>query len=424
MSLTAGSHQLVDLLSSVAQTLDLLVNGVPQDAVPPEVYFPAVAVASCILLFGFILVYILRVGTSVRRPSSTTPEKFSGFFDQSDVGIGVVDAKGFMVQSNESMQHLTGYSATELSTIGFRSLFADKNDYVEPSKVAGMLDRFGESHQVFLRHRSGNLVRIRFLVLPAPDAVLEDAQVLLIEAASGDDGGRGGEKPEEGDALHDARDSFLASLNHELKTPLTVILGNASLLAEEERYSPELVSAILASGKRLLNELEGLLLLADASTSTDEMKSAPAELHTIVGGVVSDYKRQVTELGVDVDSTGLQAVAGDVDHIAFHRLVSLVIDFALHRSAGGTMSVSLAQAGHLVTLTVGMPVVARTSKLQASTSPNHDSGLAIASRLAEELGGVVTLHESANGQPVVLDATIPVHSSLESEIPVPVGRAA
>lgn len=423
MSLVTGSHQLVDLFSKHVAGISLSGGSFPQDAVPPEVYFPAVAVASCIILFGFILIYILRIGSSARRPSTTTPEKFSGFFNQSNVGIGVVDASGFMVQSNQSMQHLTGYSATELSTIGFRSLFADKDDYVEPSKVAGMLDRFGESHQVFLRHRSGNLVRIRFLVLPAPDEIMDNAQVLLIESASGDDGGNG-ERTDGTDSLYDARDSFLASLNHELKTPLTVILGNASLLMEEEKYSPDLVHAILASGKRLLNELEGLLLLADASTTSATRQSAPSELDTVVRSVISDYRRQLNELSVEVNSDGIKEISGDIDHIAFHRLVSLAVDFALQRSSGATMDVSLDRAGHMVTMTVKMPVVVRTSSLLARTSPENDAGLVIASRLAEELGGAVTLHESEDGRPVVLDVTVPVYSPREADIPVRIGRAA
>ena len=407
-------------LASSAMMPDLRVL---QDAITPEVYFPAAAVAACIILFGFILVYILRAGSAVRqRTPATSPEKFSKFFNQSDVGIGVIDAKGFFVLSNQSLQDLTGYTATQLSTIGFRSLFADRDDYVEPSKVAGMLDQFGESHQVFLRHRSGDLVRIRFLVLPAPSTIHEDAEVLLIEAAS-QEGGGADDKPEKSDSLELARATFFASLNHELKTPLTVILGNASLLAEEQRYSPELVDAIITSGKRLLNELDGLLLLSQTGSSVDQSNSCWTDLKSVVLGVVSDYQRQIKSLNLTVDVTAVEDVQANIDHIAFHRLISLLLDFAIHqnRDAGLKVGLSIVDGQFLLSAHRDTSVTEH-SEYRSTSDVGRDSGVAVATKLARSLGGFVKF--GSPNESSLFDLTLPVDTASDQHASVPVGRAA
>ena len=313
-----------------------------QQAVDPEVWFPAAAVSACIILFGLILIYILRMGSVVRKPrNSTTPERFSSFFSQTEVGIGVIDADGFIVLSNKALQDLTGYTATQLTTIGFSSLFADRNDYVEPSKVAGMLDKFGESHQVFLRQRNGALVRVRFLVLPSPPAIKDDAEVLLVEAASAEGGGGGDQLPED-DSLQNAKDSFLASLNNDLKTPLTVILGNASILASEKMYCADLVDAILESGQRLLNELDGLLLAQRANSSVGVF--LPVAVDSIVLDAVADCSRKAAARNVEIDTTALERFHGSLNHIAFHRLINLLLDVSIDHVRSGRITVSLNQA--------------------------------------------------------------------------------
>ncbi|NND73235.1 MAG: HAMP domain-containing histidine kinase [Rhodothermales bacterium] len=360
-----------------------------QQSVDAEVWFPAVAIAACIILFGLIIIYILRIGSGIQKPqNSTSKENFSEFFNQAEVGIGVIDEEGFFVLCNKSLQDLTGYTATQLTTIGFSSLFADRSDYVEPSKVAGMLDRFGESHQVFLRQRTGALIRVRFLVLPSPPAIRENAEVLLIEEASADHGG-GGEELSESDSLQNAKDSFLASLNHDLKTPLTVILGSASMLASEKAYSPELVEAILESGQRLLNEIDGLLLAK--SHRPDAAEFLPINVHRIVSEVVADYEGRAENNNISID-TRLDNIHGSLNHIALQRLIHLLLDITIDRTKSGSIHLSLEHdsASFMMSITPG--VVSTDGKI---LPVEVDRRVILAAELAHHLSARLTTTSDA-----------------------------
>ena len=396
-----------------------------QDAISPEVYFPAIAIASCVILFGLVLVYILRFGSGLNIPKETTsPEKFSEFFNKAEVGIGVIDAEGFVVLSNKSLHDLTGYSATQLTTIGFRSLFADREDYVEPSKVAGMLDRFGESLQVFLRHRNGSLIRVRFLVLPAPLAIRENAEVLLIETASAEGGGGGQEVTDIGDSLQVAKDTFLASLNNDLKTPLTVMLASASMLADEKTYSPELVSAILESGQRLLNELDGLLILAnnDAAERADSVESFEFNLRPWILETIETYRSQASTKNISIDVSGIsESVVPIPNHITFLRLINLILDFSIDSMPAGKVAIGVDHVGSELSFSVRSTIDDvddhRLSMLRT------DNRLDIARKLAMKLSADMSV-ECIGDSEIDISITLATESWRITGVPPSLGKAA
>lgn len=71
-------------------------------------------------------------------------------------------------------------------------------------------------------------------------------------------------------AMEQERRQQIAALTHDLKTPLTIIRGNAELLAEDGLDSSPSVQAILRSAGHLTEYLAALRALSDADRTADE----------------------------------------------------------------------------------------------------------------------------------------------------------
>ncbi|NLH80228.1 MAG: hypothetical protein GX458_05210, partial [Phyllobacteriaceae bacterium] len=86
----------------------------------------------------------------------------------------------------------------------------------------------------------------------------------------------------------DAREHFLALAAHEIRTPLTGILGLADLLGETALSSEQTayVRALRGSGEGLLRLVDGYLDLSRLEAGAVEAKPVPTEIETVVEEVV------------------------------------------------------------------------------------------------------------------------------------------
>jgi len=112
-----------------------------------------------------------------------------------------------------------------------------------------------------------------------------------------------------------AKDDFLGMVSHELKTPITMVRGNAEILlrrgdALDEDTRKQSVSDILIDSERLQSIIENLLVLARLEHAL-EMPSEPLFIARVVERFVEDYNRRVgsSEVRVSDQSGGAVALA-------------------------------------------------------------------------------------------------------------------
>jgi two-component system, sensor histidine kinase and response regulator len=86
------------------------------------------------------------------------------------------------------------------------------------------------------------------------------------------------------EAADQAKSRFLASMSHEMRTPLTGILGFTEILLEEEmtRDQKEAVNAIKTSGDTLLSFMNDILDLSKIEADRFEFESIPFSLENVV----------------------------------------------------------------------------------------------------------------------------------------------
>ncbi len=209
------------------------------------------------------------------------------------------------------------------------------------------------------------------------------------------------------------KSDFLANVSHEIRTPITAILGFAELLARSKAVGPEASyhERILRNGRHLLQLIDGILDLAAVESGKLAVRSdlfSPLEL---VRDVVSTLEALAAQRSLDLRILVTGAVPGRITSDAGHarQILLNVIGNAVKYTPAGqvTVTVTGAAAGGLVVdvedTGVGIGLEAQTRLFQAFSRVGAEGhahprgsglGLALARRLATALGGDVELVRS------------------------------
>lgn len=212
------------------------------------------------------------------------------------------------------------------------------------------------------------------------------------------------EAPTSQDAI-DAQE-FPAFLAHEVRGPLTVILGNALLLLRRETLDQETrksIEDIRDEAEKLRRIIEGLLALLG-----DHLESEPISTRTVVGGVVDRFRREHPArslnlwLRTDSLTMGVQSYVEEI-------LENLLSNADKYSPLGESINVEVGRSGPNLTISVenrGREIDLTDQKRifdlfvrldSAAVIPGHGIGLALSRRLAEEMHGQLTYKECGPG---------------------------
>ncbi len=156
-----------------------------------------------------------------------------------------------------------------------------------------------------------------------------------------------------------ARDRFLATVSHELQTPLTAVgagLGLLEMNASERLQPPE--RALLANARRntesLRRQIADLLTLGKGVTDTLTLECDTVDLRDVAGDALAGIHALVAEKGqtLDVDLSAPLPVRGDARRLE-QTVVNLLSNAHRYTPPGATIRVVGRVAEGAVTLTVG-----------------------------------------------------------------------
>ena len=221
------------------------------------------------------------------------------------------------------------------------------------------------------------------------------------------------------------QNQFVADASHELKTPLTVILANTSIVLShpEQRVADnqKWLDYIQEESLRMKTLVEGLLFLAK-----NEGGRLPAARRVpfsdLVEGCLLRFESVAFEQGVELTgqvSPGL-SLTGDRDSL--ERLVMILLDNAVkYAGAGGQAGLSLSLRGERILLTVrntGAPIPPehlphlferfyRADSSRSREQGGYGLGLAIAQAVVSAHRGTISV-ASDNVQGTVFSVSFPI----------------
>ena len=223
-----------------------------------------------------------------------------------------------------------------------------------------------------------------------------------------------------------SKDDFLAVLSHELRSPLTAILGWVRMLERGVLSSERRAEALGAIDRntrlqaRLINDL---LDVSRIVTGKLDVERQPVSLALVVGDVVASarqdpHARDVLEEPVIPPDTGL--VIGD--RLRLQQVVTNLVSNAVkHTPRGGRVEISLRHTDDQVAIVVAdtgegidpaeLPLIfERFHQVDASKTRRHGGlglGLTIVRHLVELHGGSVRAESRGRGHGATFTMTLP-----------------
>lgn len=362
-----------------------------------------------------------RAAVAVRE-SQTLLDKI---FRASPAPIAICDLETWeYIDANEAMCGLVGLPHDEI--VGHTP--GDLDLWVDPSVEEDLSRQLEENDAVYdveaaFRTSSGDIVKtlasFQQISVDGTDCVLavmtditqrEEAKQALIEAK---------DRAEE---IAQFRSTVLSNMTHEVRTPLTVILGFTSILSEgvTEDYR-RFVSLIERSGRRLLLTLDSLLDLAQLEAGTLDPDMEIQSVADAVNGMTSSHVSVVEEKGLSFSlDVPDKHVFAEFDYELLGRVLTHLIDNAMKFTDNGAISVHVEPTEDTVTVCVqdtgsGISEAfqdrifdAFSQESEGNTRSHQGSGLGltVSKRIVECMGGELQI-DSKKGEGTRVSVCLP-----------------
>lgn len=227
------------------------------------------------------------------------------------------------------------------------------------------------------------------------------------------------------------REALLSIASHELKNPLTALLGYAHLLQRRtvrETTLPErdkrAVDTIVAQAERMNRMLTDLLDISRLESGQFTLEQLPLDLSTLVHAVVDEVVPTLVRHRVIIqDADSLIMVVGDDDRLAqvFRNLLSNAIKYSPH---GGLVSIAIAAQDDQACVSIqdegiGIPADAlprlfqrfyRAPNSSASTITGFGIGLYVVKEIVTRHSGTISV-TSTEGEGTTFTVQLPLLAS-------------
>ena len=211
--------------------------------------------------------------------------------------------------------------------------------------------------------------------------------------------------------LQVAREQFIATASHELRTPIFSLGGFLELLADEElddETRRQFVEQVRDQVRRLHKLTTELLDLSRLESGALQLRTEPTDLGALARDVAGEFTPAIAHHAADVSvNVDLGALEVECDPERVAQVLRILMDNALvHTPPGTGITVSAARSNGEVRLAVtdtghgikrhNMPHIFEPFFSSNDAAQGAGLGLAIASELAERMDGRLTA-ESAPG---------------------------
>ncbi len=237
------------------------------------------------------------------------------------------------------------------------------------------------------------------------------------------------------DALSKTKNRFISNITHELKTPLSIVIGNTDIILERAELLDEAMTNQLQIVQQAAFQLATHVDRIIAVSTADDPELKLLTENYDYGGVVRNIFNLFEPKASDEDITytlnlPLQTLVANIDVVRIEEVLNNLIQNAFKfSSAGGNINVTVSTDGQWIYTEVsdtgvGIPesrqgeIFERLYQADEVLSKRHGGiglGLYLCKRNVELHGGAITVHSSA-GKGSSFKYTLPLHINQTSEV--------
>jgi PAS domain S-box-containing protein len=250
-------------------------------------------------------------------------DKYQSLFDNTADGVWIHNLDGTILEVNNAYCRMSGYTRDEIVGKPIKLFEVIESPEEIEKHIRTLLekghDRFDSKH----RRKDGNEFDIDITALYLGEERGEIA-IFMRDIT-------------ERKKVEQLKDEFIGMVSHELKTPLTVIMGALSTAADERvsaEQARELLGDAVSHAKILGDIIENLLELSRQQSDRLVINPVPTEVEEIVGNVITSLAaRSDKHILINEISTALPNIKADP--LRVERILHNLVDNAIKYSPDG-----------------------------------------------------------------------------------------
>ena len=260
-----------------------------------------------------------------------TRDDFNFITDNMSEGLVIFSEKGYVLASNKSANKILGISQKQYYLESCRD-----SSYIE--LIESSLN--GKPHTAKI-NRSGYTYQL--FASPVKEESKNFATVLFITDIT------------EKDQAEQRRKEFSANVSHELKTPLTSILGYAELISKEiakKEDIPHFGELIHREAARLLQVIEDIIKLSKLDEADLIKEFEDVRLDELCLTVINDLKQKALGYKVKCSFKGQETIIKGYSPILYEMIYNLCDNAIVYNKAEGSVILTLEKNDNKAVLTV------------------------------------------------------------------------
>ncbi len=295
--------------------------------------------------YGTSLYAQKTIHTQIQKDTSKTQEVLTYLIDNIDEGVIYLDNGKNVLDINQNMERLLGYSKWETQT-----LHVDSYLVADPKITTVFQDSFEKRTEqyenlVLLHRRDGDVESVKMRVIPCDEKDPDTQFLILIKSTRELDGLKKNLKELEHQA---ALGKSVATFAHEVRNPINnMVMGLQVLqgMAEGNETQTDMIARMMNDCVRLDHLMNSILSYAKPL----ENKLKPLNLDLLVKSTIEKWDTKLTRNNVKMVyqcEDALPMISGDLRSLeqVFTNLISNAVE-AMKQQNGGTLAIKIENSG-------------------------------------------------------------------------------
>ena len=265
-------------------------------------------------------------------------ERYASMFTHHPHATYSVDPRGYFTDANARALEMTGLSLEQIRQTHFSQVIHADDLHVIQAAFQGAMSGEPQLSEARVVRDDGAVVEIRATAIP----VVVDGEVVGVHGIS-EDITEAKRVVRELEAANAAKSLFLATVSHEVRTPLAVLVGATELLKdldldpEPEHYA----DMVHRSGQGLMRLVDDILEFSGLEADQTVLHPRPFDvrqlLEDLAGWAVPSAERRGLEISFDVDDAVPATLVGDCRRIS--QVVTNLVHNAIKFTERGSVHV-------------------------------------------------------------------------------------
>jgi PAS domain S-box-containing protein len=276
----------------------------------------------------------------VERSLAEKADRYRSLFAYIPSGVFSLDLEGHLTEANDALQQLTGRSRDEMLDIDYHQLFHREDIAAAEKAFSAVKKRIPQTLEVRLVTVTGEVREIKLSAVP----VVVFEQVVGVHGMI-EDVTEANKMHRDLEAANTAKTLFLANVSHEVRTPLTMIIGATEILLDTELDAAQrqLTDMVNRNSQRLLRLVNDILDFSRLEAGKVSLHPAPFRLADLLEELLEWAQPRAEAHGVGLSTTLDAALPASVhgDALRISQVVSNLVDNALKYTETGSVNIAV-----------------------------------------------------------------------------------